>query len=117
MKHIEDIPEEEVKAGTNTYRQVLIGPEEGPNFIMRRFTIYPGGEIPAHTNLVEHEQYVLWGNAEVCIGEEVLKVKKDDVLFMPAGIPHWYRTEGDEPFVFLCVVPNRTDKVEMVDKK
>ena len=43
--------------------------------------------------------------------------KKDDVLFMPAGIPHWYRTVGDEPFVFLCVVPNRIDKVDMVDKK
>jgi len=117
MKNIKDIPKEKVKAGTNAYRQVLIGSEEGPNFIMRRFTINPGGEIPAHTNRVEHEQYVLCGSAQICIGGNVIKVKKDDVVFIPAGIPHWYKAEGDEPFVFLCIVPNIPDRVQMIDKK
>ena len=114
VKHIKDIPKETVKAGTNAYRQVLIGTEEGPNYIMRRFTINPGGEIPPHTNLVEHEQYVLHGSAQIGIEKDVIKVEKDDVVFIPAGVPHWYKTEGDEPFVFLCIVPNIPDKVQMV---
>ena len=42
---------------------------------------------------------------------------KDDVVFIPAGIPHWYNAEGDEPFEFLCIVPNIPDKLKMVDKK
>ena len=117
VKHIKNIPKEKVKAGTNTYRQVLIGSEEGPNCIMRRFIINPGGEIPPHTNMVEHEQYVLRGSAQIGIEKDVIKVEKDDVVFIPAGIPHWYKTEGDEPFEFLCIVPNIPDKLQMVDKK
>ncbi len=73
----------------------------------------PGGGMPAHTNTVEHEQYVLRGRAKVGIGEEVIEVSKDDVLYIPAGVPHWYRAEGDEPFEFICIVPNAPDKIEI----
>jgi quercetin dioxygenase-like cupin family protein len=106
---------ETVKAGQDTHVQVLIGPDEGPNFAMRRFMMEPGGGMPAHTNAVEHEQYVLRGRAQVGIGDRVFEVKQDDVVYIPAGVPHWYRAEGDEPFVFLCVVPNRPDRIELVD--
>jgi quercetin dioxygenase-like cupin family protein len=82
---------------------------------MRRFTMKPGGGMPAHTNAVEHEQYVLRGHARVGIGDNVFEVKQDDVVYIPAGVPHWYQAEGDEPFVFLCVVPNRPDRIEIVD--
>ena len=55
------VPAEVVAAGTKTTRQVLIGPDVGPNFALRRFLMEPGGGIPPHTNTVEHEQYVLRG--------------------------------------------------------
>lgn len=113
LKHAASVPEEPVSAGTGTTRQVLIGPQEGPNFAMRRFIMKPGGGIPRHTNTVEHEQYVLRGQARVGIGEEVARVKEGDVLFIPAGTPHWYEVEGQEPFEFICVVPNHPDKMEM----
>jgi len=67
--------------------------------------------MPRHTNQVEHEQYVLRGRARVGIGDEVLEVTRDDVVYIPAGVPHWYQTEGDEPFEFLCLVPNLPDTV------
>ena len=115
VKHAIDVALEPVSAGQGTSRQVLIGPDEAPNFALRRFIMEPGGGMPAHTNAVEHEQYVLRGRARIGIGDEVIEVRKDDVVFIPAGVPHWYKAEGDEPFEFLCVVPNLPDKIELVD--
>lgn len=114
VKHTNDLPTEPVTAGTGTVRQILIGPEEGPNFAMRRFIMEPGGDMPPHTNTVEHEQYVLRGRARIGIGDEVIEVSADDVVFIPAGVPHWYQTEGDEPFEFLCMVPNEPDTIEIL---
>ena len=115
VKKFSDAEVIEVKAGTETTMQVLISPEEGPNFAMRRFEIQPGGGMPMHTNEVEHEQLVLGGRARVGLGDEVYEVEKDDVLFIPAGQPHFYETVGDEPFEFLCSVPNKPDKIEIVE--
>ena len=110
------VPAQEVKAGKSATVQVLIGPEEGPNFAMRRFSMSPGGGMPAHTNQVEHEQYVLRGRARVGIGDRVFEVKQNDVVFIPAGVPHWYEAEGDEPFEFLCVVPNLPDRIQVLSE-
>ncbi len=116
VKHASQVPEEPVAAGTKTTRQVLIGPDQGPHFAMRRFIMRPGGGIPAHSNTVEHEQYVLRGRARIGIGDEVVSVKEGDVVFVPAGTPHWYQVEGDQTFEFICVVPNQPDRMEMVKR-
>ena len=60
--------------------------------------------MPNHTNAVEHEQYVLGGRAKIGIGDEIFEVETGNVVFIPAGIPHWYTTVGYEPFEFLCLV-------------
>ena len=109
------IPAEPVPAGTGTSRQVLIGPDVGPNFALRKFVIEPGGGMPLHTNTVEHEQYVLGGRARVVIGDEVLEVKKDDVVYIPGGVPHSYEAMGTESFEFLCAVPNHPDQIKVID--
>lgn len=115
VKQINEIAKEEVKAGTKTTKQVLISSSEAPNFAMRKFSIEPGGGMPMHTNSVEHEQLVLGGKAFVVIGEKSFEAKKDDVVFIPAGVPHSYTTVGDEPFEFLCMVPNKEDVIKIVD--
>jgi len=114
VKHLDTIFMEPVPAGTKTYRQVLIGPDEAPNFALRRFVIEPDGEMPRHTNTVEHEQFVLKGQAEIGIGNEIFKVKPNDVVFIPANVPHYYKVLGNEAFEFLCVVPNQPDQVELI---
>ena len=113
IKHINDIPADEVKAGTNTVKQVLISSEEGPHFSMRRFIMQPGGGMPNHTNTVEHEQYVLRGTAQIGIADKVYDVKQGNVVYIPPDVPHWYKTTSDEPFEFLCLVPNLPDKVKL----
>jgi quercetin dioxygenase-like cupin family protein len=109
------VPAENVPAGTGTRRQLLIGPDVGPNFALRKFIMEPGGGMPLHTNTVEHEQYVLRGRARVVIGDEVLEIGKDDVVYIPGGVPHSYEALGDEPFEFLCVVPNLPDETTLLD--
>ena len=84
VKKVKDVESTIIGAGQGTSRQVLISPEQGPNFAMRKFVMQPGGDIPAHTNAVEHEQYVLSGRARIGIGDEVYSVEKDDVVFIPA---------------------------------
>lgn len=114
VKPSQAVPLKDVTAGTAARMHVLIGPDDGaPHFAMRRFVMEAGGGMPAHTNQVEHEQYVLRGRAEVGIGGNVHQVRAGDVLYIPAGSPHYYKVlEG--PFEFLCMVPNAPDKIDIV---
>ena len=114
VKNVEDVKKKDVTAGVDTTIQVLISSEEGPNFAMRKFVIQPGGGMPLHTNLVEHEQYVLNGEAKVQIGDVVHHVKQGDVVFIPEGVHHSYLNTGEDTFEFLCMVPNKPDKIELV---
>ena len=115
VKHSHEIEATVIQAGSGTTMQMLIAPEEGPNFAMRRFVIQPGGGMPNHTNLVEHEQFVLNGQARIGIGDEVFEVKKGDAVFIPAEVPHWYKSVGEEAFEFLCMVPNKADTITILD--
>jgi len=116
VKKADDVAREPVGAGGGTERQVLIGPGEGPNFAMRRFIMQPGGGMPRHTNTIEHEQYVLRGRARIGIGDDEHEVCEGSVVYIPAGTPHWYSVEGEEPFEFLCMVPNSPeDKIEILE--
>ena len=115
VKHSSDVESATIEAGSGTTIQVLIPPDEGPHFAMRRITMQPGGDMPNHTNAVEHEQYVLGGRAKIGIGNEIFEVQTGDVVFIPAGIPHWYTNIGDEQFEFLCFVPNEPDTITLLD--
>lgn len=116
IKQADAVERRDVAAGTATQMQVLLGPQDGaPHFAMRRFIMGKGGGMPLHTNTVEHEQYVLRGRAKLGIGDEVHHVEVGSVVFIPAGVPHWYQVEGKEPFEFICVVPNLPDVMKIVE--
>ncbi len=114
VKHSIDVEAKNVAAGKDTTIRVLITAQEGPNFAMRKYCMQPGGGIPPHTNTVEHEQYVLHGEAVITIGEETCRVRAGDVVFIPEGAVHSYKNTGEEPFEFLCMIPNKEDKITMV---
>jgi quercetin dioxygenase-like cupin family protein len=110
-----DVEAVDVAAGTATTIRVLLSAGDGaPHFAMRRFTMGAGGGMPLHTNTVEHEQYVLRGRGRVTIGDTVHEVGADDVLCIPAGVPHSYEVI-EAPFEFLCMVPNAPDEVKLVE--
>ena len=72
--------------------------------------------MPRHTNTVEHEQYVLRGQARITIGDETHYLKAGDVVFIPEGAIHSYENTGEEPFEFLCIVPNKEDKITILEE-
>ena len=116
VKHANDVEAKNVAAGKDTTIQVLINAQEGPNFALRKFSMQPGGGMPLHTNTVEHEQYVLRGHAKIGIDGQEYEVNAGDVVFIPEGVPHFYENIGDEPFEFLCIIPNKEDKITIVDE-
>jgi oxalate decarboxylase/phosphoglucose isomerase-like protein (cupin superfamily) len=38
------------------------------------------------------------------------------VVFIPEGVPHYYQNIGDEPFEFLCMIPNKPDEIKLVEE-
>ncbi|MBW6487787.1 cupin domain-containing protein [Sulfurimonas sp.] len=111
INSIEAVPQ---KSGKGVFMKMLLSPDESPNFAMRNFTIEAGGHMPLHTNSVEHEQYVLSGRALVQIGDETFEAKAGDILLIPAGLSHSYKTLGSEAYSFLCLVPNSEDSVVLI---
>ena len=116
VKKSADVDTETLNGASGTRIQVLVGPADGaPNFVMRRILMDAvGSGMPAHTNAVEHEQYVLRGRARVGIAGEEYEVSADDTVYIPAGAPHWY-TVLEAPFEFLCIVPNTPDEIHLVE--
>jgi quercetin dioxygenase-like cupin family protein len=113
VRPADSVPRRPVAAGNATQMQVLVGPEQGPtNFVLRRFIMGEGGGMPLHTNLVEHQQYVLRGRARIRIGETLHEVARDHTLFIPAGVPHGYEVI-EAPFEFICVVPDAPDRITL----
>lgn len=115
VKDSNQIQFNKVDVAKNTFIQILIPPEENNNFAMRKFTIKKGGMIPLHKNLIEHQQYVLCGKAELKIGDEISIAQRDSVVFIPAGVPHSYKNIGDTDFEFLCLVPKKEDKMTLME--
>ncbi len=116
IKNIEDFKYEKINIGKGVSKAMLISSEVAPNFAMRKFKIEKSGYIPYHTNIVEHEQFVLKGRAKVVIADKEFVAKKGDVLFVPSMVAHSYETIGDEDYEFLCIVPNMEDETKLVDK-
>ncbi len=114
IKNIKEYDFSPLPAGVGGSMSVLIGDDKAPNFMMRKFIIKSKGSMPLHTNSVEHEQYVLKGSAKVVIGDDVKIVNKDDILFIPAGVPHSYDVVGYEDYEFLCLVPNKEDEIKIL---
>lgn len=104
----------EVSAGQGTTMQVLISAEEAPNFAFRKFVMEPNGGMPKHTNLIEHEQYVLQGSGTIMIGDEMFQVSAGDAVYIPANVSHSYKA-GKDGMEFICVVPNKEDKIEVLE--
>lgn len=105
IQNISQFESTPIAAGEGGSMQVLIGSDVAPHFAMRKFVIKAGGHMPYHTNTVEHEQYVLRGSAKVILDGKEMTAHKDDVIFIPAGVPHSYEVLGEDDYEFLCLIP------------
>ena len=87
-----------------TFVQVLI--PEGPSFVLRMFTVRPGGHTPSHSHPWEHEVYVLSGKGRA-EGEDSFALAEGDAVYVAAGELHSFVNTGDEDLRFICVIPKQ----------
>jgi len=94
----------------------VMTPSSDDDFMVRKITLESGGSMPNHTNEIQHQQYVLSGEAKVVVGDEIYRAKEGDFLYIPAGVNHYYEAIYGMDYVFLCMIPDRDDKIVMLEK-
>lgn len=72
--------------------------------------------MPNHTNLIQHQQYVLCGEAKVVIADETIHAKTGDFIYIPAGVAHYYEACYDQDYEFLCMITTQEDSITMVNQ-
>lgn len=58
--------------------------------------IAPGGELAEHTDTAEELLYVVQGEVEAAVGDEIGTLRAGDLAVVPAMAPHAFRNLGDE---------------------
>ena len=80
---------------------------------MRYFEVAPGGYSTLERHEHSHGVMILRGSAEVMVGDAVQAVNTFDLVHIPAMTWHQFRTRGDEPMGFLCMVNVERDKPQL----
>lgn len=93
----------------------VLSPKEEKDFIVRKIVLKSGGSMPNHTNLIQHQQYVLEGEAEVFVGGELYHAKAGDFIYIPAGAQHWYKASSGVDYVFLCMITTQEDCITLAE--
>lgn len=107
-QHYLDIEAQKVEmAGAkDVTMRIAVGKEHGaPNFVMRIFTVAPGGHSPRHTHSFEHENYFIAGKGELFLEGQTHEVGPGFVALVPPDALHQFTNTGDEDLVFVCLVP------------
>lgn len=87
-------------------RQILIGTDENsPNFHLRYFAVQPGGHTSLDQHVHDHGVYIVHGQANLLLNQEMYVLNVGDIVYIPGNEIHQFSTLGEEPFGFLCVVP------------
>jgi quercetin dioxygenase-like cupin family protein len=108
-KKYEDVNEEVVTKAQSTKTTIrwLITKDDGPTSIAtRRIEIKPGGQIGLHEHPEDHHMYVLQGKAQFIDAQnKKIEVHKGDVVYIPPNESHGIINDGNENFIFICVIP------------
>ena len=74
----------------------LSGADTGGAYCLLDIGLAPGMRVPRHTHTREDEAYyVLSGELEVVVGDDVFILRAGDTLIAPRDIPHQLRNSGD----------------------
>ncbi len=104
---VEAVPMD-MEGAKDVVKRVLVGEKEGaPNFIMRLFTIMPGGHTPYHSHDWEHENFIISGKGKIRIGDKEYEVSAGSYAYVPPNEMHQYICIGDEPLELLCLIPKK----------
>jgi quercetin dioxygenase-like cupin family protein len=87
-------------------KQVLMGITEGAaDFIIRYFTIPPGGKSAFDQHRHQHGVVITHGTGRVLLGEKWHDVSAGDAVFINADETHQLEATGTAQLGFVCVIP------------
>ena len=112
-KNSNDIEKNDIPKTVNAKIAVLT-PNTDKDFIVRKILLEKNGSMPNHTNLIQHQQYVLNGSAKVVVGNEEFTAKQGDFIYIPAGVNHYYEACYDSDYEFLCMINTKEDEITLV---
>jgi len=105
--HYENVEAIDAEEGASKLKvRWLITKETGAeNFAMRLFEMEPEGHSPFHAHHWEHEVFILDGEGYVVCGDEEVRFRSGDVIFVPPNEKHQFKNDGAETLRFLCLIP------------
>jgi len=91
-------------------KRVLVSPEQGwAGWVMRLFTLGPGGHTPDHSHPWPHIVFVHEGDGTLTVDGDDHPVTAGFVAVVPGGARHQFRNAGSGDFTFVCIVPEEGD--------
>jgi len=107
--NIDEIPEEginRVYMRGVSIRYLILEEFGAPNFEMRYFELSKGAKTSIDEHPYEHEIFVLRGRGILLLNDKPVPLRVNDAVLIEPNEKHRLVQEGDEPFGFLCIVPN-----------
>jgi quercetin dioxygenase-like cupin family protein len=83
---------------------LLSGEDTGGAYCLLDLRVAPGKGVPRHTHTREDEAlFVLSGELEATVGDEIFTLRAGDTLMAPRNIPHQLRNSGTVPNHYLIM--------------
>lgn len=107
--NIDEVPKESVNRlymqGVSI-RYLIVEEFGAPTFEMRYFELQKGCKTSLDRHGYEHEVFVLKGRGRIELNGEPHPLRPQDAVLIEPNEEHRLFQEGEEPFGFLCMVPN-----------
>ena len=113
IKKMSDVPVTTPPEYVGVEKQILIGREDGSKeIILRNFSIKPSGTSPYHSHHFPHLVKVERGQGVVIdpAGNEH-PLRLGMLVYIPDNELHGFKNTGSEPLDFLCIAPERGEKI------
>ena len=77
---------------------------EGIGYSLAQFTLEPGKKSKLHKLKSSEIYYILEGNANLKVDDEILALEKDDSVYVPPNSKQNIKNVGEGILRFLCIV-------------
>ena len=76
----------------------------GISYSLAQFTLEPGKKTILHKIKSSEIYYILEGNGELYVDEDIHRLEKDDSVYVPPNSKQYIKNKGKMNLRFLCIV-------------
>lgn len=101
--HIDDIPTHDTREGVQSRAF------RGVDTMVGIGTLHPEMEAKPHSHPWEQVVYIVDGECDFHVGDEVVSVEEGNIFVIPPDVEHCAETTSDEPCLNMDIWPLRED--------